>query len=65
MAWIVYPFPGRPLMSTFRFAVALAPLGWAFGAWTRRQAVATVWRSTSAALMGVFFLLFLSWYFVF
>lgn len=63
--WLAYPFPGRPLMSTERFAVAIAPLGWAFGAWTARQDVAVVWRSVSAALLGVLTLLFVSWFYVF
>ncbi|HEX2027256.1 MAG TPA: hypothetical protein VHF25_04580, partial [Nitriliruptorales bacterium] len=50
LAWLVYPFPGRPLMSVYRFALGVAPLAWAFGAWTRRRGVATVWDGCSAAL---------------
>ena len=65
VVWLVYPFPGRPLMSTYRFALAIAPLGWAFGAWTRRPSVAAAWYAASGAMMGVLLLLFVTWYFVF
>ena len=65
VAWILFPFPGRPLMSTARFALAVAPLAWAFAAWTRKRAVATAWYGVSAALLGVHTLLFVNWYYVF
>lgn len=65
LLWLVYPFPGRPLMSTYRFAIAVVPLTWAFAAWTRSPRVATVWNSVSAALLGVLLLLYVNWYFIF
>lgn len=65
LLWLVTPWLGRPLMSTYRFALALAPLGWAFGAWTRRGSVAAVWWAVSAALLGAMALAFVAWYFVF
>ncbi|MDP9021796.1 MAG: hypothetical protein M3N57_03680 [Actinomycetota bacterium] len=65
LVWLTYPFPGRPLMSAYRFALAIAPLPWAFGAWTRSSWVGVVWRASSSALLGVMFLLFIHWYFVF
>ncbi|MCA1713499.1 MAG: hypothetical protein LC789_18420 [Actinobacteria bacterium] len=61
LVWLVNPFPGRPLMSTYRFALAVAPLGWAFGVWTRRPAVAAAWCAASGALLGVLLLLFVTW----
>ncbi len=65
LVWLTYPFPGRPLMSAYRFAIAVVPLSWAFAAWTRRRGVSTVWDASSAALAGVMLLLFVAWYFVF
>lgn len=65
LVWLVYPFPGRPLMSTYRFALAIAPLPWAFAAWTRHRGVATTWYATSAALLGAMLLLFVNWFYVF
>lgn len=63
--WLVYPFPSRPLMSTPRFALAVAPVFLAFAVWTRRRAVETVWVAASAALLGVQVVLFAAWYYVF
>ncbi len=65
LLWLVTPWLGRPLMSTYRFALGLAPLGWAFGAWTRRGSVAAVWWAVSSALLGAMTLAFVGWYFVF
>ncbi|MBW3562057.1 MAG: hypothetical protein KY437_06125 [Actinobacteria bacterium] len=65
LVWLVYPFPGRPLMSTYRFAIAIAPIAWAFAAWTRRRGVATTWYATSGAVLGVMLMLFTNWYYVF
>ena len=65
LVWLVYPFPDRPLMSTPRFALAVAPLFWAFGAWLERRGAETVWVATSGALLGVQFLLFVGWYYIF
>lgn len=65
LVWLAYPFPSRPLMSTPRFALAVVPLFWAFGAWTRRRGAATVWWAVSGALLGVHLLLFVGWYYVF
>jgi hypothetical protein len=65
VAWLVTPFPGRPLMSTYRFALGLAPLGWAFAAWTRRPPVAQAWWAVSGALLGIMTALFLTSYYVF
>jgi hypothetical protein len=63
--WLLYPFPSRPLMSTPRFALAVVPIFLAFAAWTRSRTAETVWVATSAALLGVHALLFVTWYYVF
>lgn len=63
--WLTAPFPGRPLMSVPRFALAAVPVFLAFGAWTRRPAFETVWVAVSAALLGIHLLLFVGWYYVF
>lgn len=65
LLWLVTPWLGRPLMSTYRFALAVAPLGWAFGAWTRWVPAAAVWWAVSSALLGAMTLAFVGWYFVF
>jgi hypothetical protein len=63
---LAFVFADRPLMSFPRFALPLFPLYWAFARWaepsrTRREVVL----GASAALMGVLFLLFANWYYVF
>ncbi|HEX9888934.1 MAG TPA: hypothetical protein VGA69_05620, partial [Nitriliruptorales bacterium] len=63
--WLAYPFADRPLMSTPRFALAVAPVFWAFAVWTRRDSLAPAWWATSAALLGVQALLFVDWYYIF
>lgn len=63
--WLVYPFASRPLMSTPRFALAVAPLFVVFAMWTRRQAAESIWVAASAALLGVQTVLFVAWYYVF
>ncbi len=65
LVWLVYPFPDRPLMSTPRFALAVAPLFWAFGSWMRSRTAETIWIAASSALLGVQFLLFVGWYYIF
>lgn len=65
VVWVMYPFPGRPLMSTYRFALAIAPLSWAFAAWSVRRGVATGWWTVSGALLGAMTLLFVTGHFVF
>ena len=63
--WLVFPFASRPLMSTPRFALAVAPVFVAFAVWTRRRGVETAWVAASAALLGVQTVLFAAWYYVF
>ncbi len=65
LVWLVYPFAQRPLMSTPRFALAVAPLTWAFAAWTRGRASESAWAAASGALLGLHLLLFVGWYYVF
>lgn len=63
--WLVYPFPSRPLMSTPRFALVVAPVFLALAAWTRRRQAEATWLATSGALLGVHLVLFVGWYYVF
>jgi hypothetical protein len=65
LVWVIYPFPGRPLMSTYRFALAIAPLSWAFAAWTAREGAATVWWAISGGLLGAMTVLFVTGHYVF
>lgn len=63
--WLLYPFASRPLMSTPRFALAVAPVFLVFALWTDGRARESAWVSTSAALLGVQTVLFAAWYYVF
>lgn len=70
--WLAYPFPSRPLMSTPRFALAVAPVFLAFAAWIgdggRRgggRTAESVWVAASAALLGIQTVLYVTWYYVF
>lgn len=65
LAWLTYPFPSRPLMSTPRFAIVVFPIFWAFAVWTRDRVTETTWIATSACLLGVHLALFINWYYVF
>ena len=65
LAWLAYPFPSRPLMSTPRFAVVVFPIFWVFAAWTRHRVTETTWIATSACLLGVHLALFINWYYIF
>jgi hypothetical protein len=65
LTWLATPFPQRPLMSTPRFALAVAPLALVFAAWTVRRGAETVWVACSAALLGVCTTLVVGWYFLF
>lgn len=64
VVWLITPFPGRPLMSTYRFALAIAPLPWAFAAWTKRPGALAVWCAVSGMFAGAMLLAFVNWYFV-
>jgi hypothetical protein len=63
--WLAYPFDGRPLMSTPRFALAVAPLFLAFAVWLSGRSRETVWVAVSGALLGVHLVLYVAWYYVF
>lgn len=63
--WLAYPFGGRPLMSTPRFALAVAPLFLVFAAWLAGRTRETVWVAVSGALLGVHLALYVGWYYVF
>ncbi|MFP5310640.1 MAG: hypothetical protein ACLGIR_13800 [Actinomycetes bacterium] len=65
LVWLVTPFPPRPLMSTPRFALAVAPLALAWAAWTSTRARETAWVAASGALLGVGTTLVVGWYFLF
>lgn len=65
VVWLVHPFPGRPLMSTYRFALGIAPLGWAFASWTRRGGARVAWWVVSVALLGAMTALFVTAHYVF
>lgn len=63
--WLVTPFPPRPLMSTPRFALALAPVFVAFAMWLGRESLRSTWMAASGALLGIHAALYVGWYFVF
>jgi hypothetical protein len=58
-------FPGRPLLSMPRYLVVLPPLFWALARLSERYRVHEAVVAVSAAGLGVFGLLFVSWYHVF
>lgn len=65
LVWLLAPFPGRPLLSTSRFALAVAPLAWAYAAWLDRDPVRSGWMAASGALFGLHLMAFVTWHFVF
>lgn len=65
LVWLAYPFPSRPLMSTGRFALAVAPVFVVFGWWLTRHPVRRLWLPASGALLGIHLLLFTNWHYVF
>lgn len=64
-AWLVAPFPSRPLLSVGRFALVVPAVVLAASVLTQRRPVDVVWWSTSSALLGVHYLLFVHWLYVF
>lgn len=63
---LVFVFEGRPLMSFPRFALPLFPVFWALARVTERgRARRELALAASAALLGVLFVLFVNWYYVF
>jgi hypothetical protein len=62
---LFYVFRDRPLMSFPRFALVAFPILWAFARWTERRGRREVALAASAALMGLLFVLFANWYYVF
>jgi hypothetical protein len=65
VSWLVLPFPGRPLMSTYRFALAVPVVSWPFGAWTRGRTAAWVWYLVSGASLIAMTFAFANWHLVF
>lgn len=65
LVWLLFPFPGRPLMSTPRFALAVAPIFLAFAAWTHRRGAESAWAAASATLLGAMSALYVGWYYIF
>ena len=66
LAPLSYPFVPRPFMSMPRFLLALFPILWVVAVWAeRRKGVHEAYLAVSGALLGVFLLLFLNWYYVF
>lgn len=63
--WLAAPFPARPLMSLGRFALVVPAIFLAAAALTRRRPWGVTWWATSAALLGLHFLLFLHWLYIF
>ena len=63
--WFALPFAGRPLLSTPRFALGIAPLPAAFAAWTRRRWVLALLVTAFAGLQLVHLALFTTWRLVF
>jgi len=63
---LIFIFSGRPLMSFPRFALPLFPVFWALAKVTgHRRAWRELALAASAALLGVLFVLFVNWYYVF
>jgi Mannosyltransferase (PIG-V) len=66
LAPLAFIFADRPLMSFPRFALPLFPVYWAFARWTDRSRLRReVLIGASAGLMGLLFVLFANWYYVF
>jgi hypothetical protein len=58
-------FEGRPLIAFSRYVVVLFPIYWAAARWTeRRPARHELLVASSAALLGLMTLLFVTWYYV-
>jgi Gpi18-like mannosyltransferase len=63
---LCFIFPGRPLLSVPRFLAVLFPIHWGLADLAERRWVPhTLVVASSAALLGIFTVLFVSWYYVF
>jgi hypothetical protein len=66
LAPLAFIFADRPLMSFPRFALPLFPVYWAFARWTEHRRVRReLLLAASASLMGLLFVLFANWLYVF
>jgi hypothetical protein len=63
---LFYVFAARPLLSFPRYVMVAFPIFWVFARWTERSRVRReIALGASAALMGLLFVLFVNWYYVF
>jgi hypothetical protein len=62
---LFFVFRARPLMSFPRFALVAFPIFWVFARWSERRGRRELALACSAALMGLLFVLFANWYYVF
>ncbi|HJP65528.1 MAG TPA: hypothetical protein VKA30_04400, partial [Actinomycetota bacterium] len=62
---LLFVFTSRPLMSFPRFALVAFPVFWAFARITEQRTRLELALAGSAALMGLLFVLFANWYYVF
>jgi hypothetical protein len=66
LAPLSFVFAPRPFMSLPRFLLPVFPILWAGAVWAgRRRGVHEAIVAVSAAVLGIFTVLFVTWYFVF